>query len=214
MAFYFGSADGGPAATNNFGYRPTGSTGMVTNGTIYDGSGSPSGSFSFFNTFIDGGTPPGDFRQPEITFIETQLIGAEAALQTGQAALAQTFLNNARTNRQYGSTGGAKVSFGNAPGILTATLQNIIEEKYTALYLNPEVWNDYKRTCFPSLAPAPSAPLGTTPRSTPIPGRLPYGQSELNANPNAPQVSSTGQNANDPNPCPVLNYVNSSPLAN
>jgi hypothetical protein len=90
-----------------------------------------------------------------------------------------------------------------------------MEEKYVTLFLNPEVWNDYKRTCLPSLAPAP---LGTTPgsapRSSPIPGRLPYGLTELNANPNAPQVSSTGQNANNPTPCPALNYTSSSPLAN
>jgi len=105
---------------------------------------------------------------------------------------------------------------------LPATLQNIIEEKYVTLFLNPEVWNDYKRTCFPSIAPAPtsSAP-GSAPRTTPIPGRLPYGLSEINANPNLPTTSSTGvtisttsQNPNDPNACPVLNYTSSSPLAN
>ena len=97
-----------------------------------------------------------------------------------------------------------------------------MEEKYVTLFLNPEVWNDYKRTCLPSLAPAPtvSSP-GAAPRATPIPGRLPYGQSEITSNPNVPTTSSTGvavtpvsQNPNDPNTCPVLNYTSSSPLAN
>ena len=40
--------------------------------------------------------------------------------------------------------------------------ENIMEEKYVALFLNIEAWNDYKRTCLPSLAPAP--PLGSTTR--------------------------------------------------
>jgi hypothetical protein len=76
-----------------------------------------------------------------------------------------------------------------------------------------EVWNDYKRTCLPSLAPTP--PLGSKlPGTSPIPGRLPYGITEINANPHTPNVPPTGFNANDPNQCPVLNYSTSSPLAN
>jgi hypothetical protein len=210
LGFYFTRT-----STGQFGgVRPTGSANMVTNGTIYNGAGNPAGEFSLLGPAWDGATPPADFRQPEITFVETQLIGAEAALQTGNAALAQTYLDAARANRTYGSTGGAAVTFP-AEGTFPATLQNIIEEKYTRLFLNPEVWNDYKRTCLPSLAPAPAVAGGPTPRSTPIAGRLPYGQSELNANTSAPaNVGTSGRNANDPNPCPVLNYVSSTPLAN
>jgi len=218
LKFYFTPSAGG----GYFGFRPGGTTNVPVTGTIDPGNGDAGGNYSGIGTFIDGLTAPGDFRQPEITYAETQLIGAEAALQTGNAAAAQTFLNAARTNRLYGSTGGAAVSFGSAPGVLPATLQNIIEEKYVTLFLNPEVWNDYKRTCFPSLAPAPSTTSpGTAPRSTPIPGRLPYGLSEINANPNTPATSSTGvaitttsQNPNDPTACPVLNYTSSAPLAN
>jgi hypothetical protein len=213
MTFLFTPSSPGVFA----GVRPTGSTSMVTNGTIYNGAGIPAGAFSGFGPFIDGGATAssGNWRTPEITFRETQLIGAEAAFQTGGAGAAQPFLDAARASRTYGILDGAVVDFGPAPGALPATLQNIIEEKYTALYLNPEVWNDYKRTCFPSLAPAPSVAAGTTPRSTPIVGRLPYGQSELNANgANAPAVTTQSRNRNDPNACPVLNYVSSVPLAN
>ena len=39
-------------------------------------------------------------------------------------------------------------------------------------------------------------------------------RTESNANPNTPVVSSTGQNANDPNACPVLDYSTSTPLGN
>jgi hypothetical protein len=216
IAFYFTSADGGPAsATNFFGVRPGGATGLQVAAGRYNGSGAPgTGAFSQFNLINN----VLDFRQPELTWIESQLIGAEAALATGNAGLATAYLTAARANRTYGATGGAAVTFpplGPAP----ATLQNIIEEKYVALFLNPEVWNDWKRTCLPSLAPAPAAGA-TTPGTSPIPGRLPYGLSETNANPNTPTtnsagqpVSPTGRNPNDPNPCPVLNYTSSTPLA-
>jgi hypothetical protein len=43
---------------------------------------------------------------------------------------------------------------------------------------------------------------------------MPYGITEINANPNTPNVSPTGQNPNDPNPCPALNYTSSTPLGN
>jgi hypothetical protein len=213
MTFTFLPTSAGP--TVFAGVRPTGSTSMTTNGVIYNGAGIPAGEFSLFGPFIDGASAPGDWRSPEITFRETQLIGAEAAFQTGGAGAAQPFLDAARASRTYGTFAGAVIDFGAAPGSLPATLQNIIEEKYTALYLNPEVWNDYKRTCFPSLAPAPSVAAGTTPRTTPIVGRLPYGLTELNANgANAPAVTTQSRNRNDPNACPVLNYVSSVPLAN
>jgi hypothetical protein len=169
------------------------------------------GQYSAFK-FIDPNVDAGDFRQPEITFDETQLIAAEAAFHEGGAGAAQPFLDAARATRGYGARGATPNIFPPLPPV-PATLQNIMEEKYAALFLNIEAWSDYKRTCLPSLAPAP--PLGSTsPGTSPIAGRLPYGISEINANPNTPNVSPTGQNANDPSPCPALNYVNSTPLAN
>ena len=53
-------------------------------------------------------------------------------------------------------------------------LATIMTEKYIALFENMEVWNDYKRTCIPVLAPAAGAAA--------IPARLPYPLSERNAN--------------------------------
>jgi hypothetical protein len=214
IAFYFTSSDGRPASTTgaNFaGFRPTGAT-VRTAAGVYDGSGPYSG----FGAFLDQNVSDGSFRQPEITYAEMQLVAAEAAWhincpacdRTTVVPAAQPFLNAARTSRRYGST-----AFGSAPGSLPASLQNIIEEKYITLFLNPEVWNDWKRTCLPSLAPA-------TGRAG-IPGRLPYDASEVIANPNVPTVSSTGVpitsvslNPNQPVACPALNYTSSSPLAN
>jgi hypothetical protein len=211
LQYYFTAAE--PAATpaDFFGFRPGGATGLVTAPGVYDGSGSANGNYSGF-TFIDPNTASGDFRHPVITWAETQLIGAEAAFQAGGEAAAQPYLDAVRANRVYGSTGGARVTFPPL-GSVPATLQNIMEEKYVTLFLNMEVWNDYKRTCLPALAPA--APAGSNqPGTSPIPGRVPYGITEINANPNTPSVLSTGQNANDPNACPVLDYSTSTPLGN
>jgi hypothetical protein len=216
LEFYFApaaDADGTPLGF--FGYRPAGTTNMQTAPGIDPGNGitPPGGTpqYAGFN-FIDPNVDPGDFRQPELTYVETQLIGAEAAFQGGGQGAAQPFLDAARANRGYGARGATENVFP-AIGSAPATLQNIMEEKYVGEFLNIEAWNDWKRTCLPSLAPAP--PVGSTvPGTTPIAGRMPYGITEINANPNTPNAPPAGRNANDPNPCPVLNYTSSAPLAN
>lgn len=124
-----------------------------------------------------------DFRQPIVTWEENQLILAETAFRLSGAAAAQPALNAVRTAR--------------GKSIVPATLRSIMEEKYVALFQNIEVWNDWKRTCIPSLTPA----FG----NTSIPGRLYYGQTEEQTNTNTPPSSAqnlfTVRNPNDPNRC-------------
>jgi starch-binding outer membrane protein, SusD/RagB family len=219
LNFYFTPAEAAGTPAAFFGFRPGGATNLATSAGIDNGNGSANGNYSGFGPIMDGGTEPADFRTPMITWAETQLIGAEAALATSNPGLAQQYLDAVRANRTFGSYNGTRVTFP-ALGSVPATLQSVMEEKYVTLFLNPEVWNDYKRTCLPALAPAAPA-NSTTPGTSPIPGRIPYGQTEINANPNTPGTNSagapvtpTGQNPNDPTPCPVLNYTSSSPLAN
>src|SRR6185295_8744446 len=152
------------------------------------------GSYGGFD--VTTGTTPGDaispldgsrngdtFRQPVVTWEENQLILAETNFRLSGIAAAQPFLDAVRTAR--------------GKPIIAATLQNIMQEKYIALFQNIEVWNDWKRTCLPVLTPA----LG----KTTIPGRLYYGQTEEQTNPNTPPSSaqnlSTVRNPNDPNGC-------------
>jgi hypothetical protein len=124
------------------------------------------------------------FAQPIITYDENQLIIAEAAFRAGDIANAAIALNNVRS--RYGKS-----------VIAAPTLANIMTEKYIALFQNIEYWNDYKRTCLPTLTPA----LG---RSV-VPGRIPYGVTEVQTNPNTPPdpgpTLNTGRNANDPVSC-------------
>ncbi|HXT14056.1 MAG TPA: SusD/RagB family nutrient-binding outer membrane lipoprotein [Gemmatimonadaceae bacterium] len=135
---------------------------------------------------VGAGRVTDDFAQPVITYDETQLIIAEAAFQTGDKASAATAFNNVRTE-----LGKATIASG------ALTLNDIMTEKYISLYQNPEVWNDYKRTCLPALKPARS--------KSRIPGRIFYGLTEEQTNPNTPASSAqnlfTVRNANDPNAC-------------
>lgn len=53
------------------------------------------------------------------------------------------------------------------------TIEKIIRSKYTALFLQAEIWNDWRRTGYPRLEPA----TGNTTNDL-IPRRLPYPESE------------------------------------
>jgi hypothetical protein len=123
------------------------------------------------------------YRQPIVTWEENQLILAETNFRLLGAVAAQPYLNAVRTAR--------------GKGIVLASLQSIMEEKYIALFQNIEVWNDWKRTCIPALTPA----LGRTV----IPGRVYYGQTEEQTNDNTPPSSAqnlfTVRNPNDPAGC-------------
>ena len=127
-----------------------------------------------------------EFRQPLVTWAENQLIVAEAAYRTGNSGLALERLNAVRTD--------AGLDAVNLSG--DALLQAILTEKYIRLFQNIEAWNDYRRTCFPDLTPAPGALA--------LPARLRYPQSEANTNTNVPAPDAPEQplrNWNDPNPC-------------
>ncbi|HET7460843.1 MAG TPA: SusD/RagB family nutrient-binding outer membrane lipoprotein [Longimicrobium sp.] len=147
-----------------------------------------------------------DYRQPYLSYIENELILAEAYQRTGNDAAALTHLNLARASVGLPALAGLT---GNA------LFQAIVAEKYIAMFQNIEAWNDYKRTCFAGLG---LVPLSSSQAVTPgqVPGRVFYGQTEENANPNIPttasQLSNGGvgegrpslhgfRNPNDPTPC-------------
>ncbi len=81
-----------------------------------------------------------------------------------------------------------------------ALLGQIMDQKYTALFLNPETWNDYKRTCYPELTPRVEQGM---------PARLFYGLTERQTNTNIPEPAAqagghgykAGNNDNDPTGC-------------
>jgi len=131
-----------------------------------------------------------NFRQPLVTWAENQLIQAEANFVLNGEPAARPFVNAVRT----------AVGLAVLP---TVTFQDVMLEKYIAMFQNVDVWSDFKRTCIPTLAKFGAA--------TEVPGRLPYSSTERSANPNIPLPSAypagtTGvaplRNWNDPNACP------------
>jgi hypothetical protein len=125
------------------------------------------------------------YAQPIVTWAENQAIIAEAAYRTGNLPLARTALDDLR--EEYGLDPIGGTLSGNA------LLEQILEEKYIALFQNYEVYNDYKRTCYPNLAAASNAYQGN------IPARFTYPVAERTSNPNVPlPANQPRRNWNDP----------------
>ena len=125
-----------------------------------------------------------DFHQPIVTYAENELIIAEAALHAGDQATALAAFNAERAAQ------------GVTPHVGVLTLSDVITEKYIADFQEIEVWNDWKRTCLPTLVAATASG---------IPGRVLYPLSaERNSNPNIPTPDQQpARNWNQPNACPT-----------
>jgi starch-binding outer membrane protein, SusD/RagB family len=126
------------------------------------------------------------YPQGIVTWEENQSIIAEAAYRGNNLTLARSALDALRAS--YGASAiGASLSG-------AALLTKILEEKYIALFQNYEVFNDYRRTCYPNLTPSTNAYNGN------IPARFTYPVAERSANPdNVPLPGlQPRRNANDP----------------
>ena len=118
-----------------------------------------------------------DYDPPIVSAAENRLIWAEAAFRTGQTGVAQTQLTAAR-------------AIAGLPSV-TASLGEILTEKYIALFQTLEPWNDYKRTCFPNLVPNGD--------NTTIPARLYYDTRDRQTNTSIPDPTAQPvRNDNDP----------------
>lgn len=144
------------------------------------------------------GAPGFDF--PMVTCAETYFIIAESELMDGSpdevAARAAARNALACQEAQFGLAANALGSTTGFPVTLTgaALYDEVMLQKYIALFLNPESFNDYKRTCRPALTGA-----------TNMPGRLFYSINERQSNTNIPSPGTAPNatyNANDPNRCP------------
>jgi hypothetical protein len=132
-----------------------------------------------------------DFPQPIMTCAENQFILAEAQVYAGNDAAAQAALGAALACEEAR----LGVTLPDPSPLLLGQdlLEEIITQKYIALFLNMEVWNDWKRTCLPDIQPLAGSE---------IPRRPFYGQSERQTNPNIPEPSQQpSRNDNDPQGC-------------
>jgi hypothetical protein len=82
--------------------------------------------------------------QPTVTSAENLLILAESEYRLGHEGPALAALNTERVDQGLAALSGVA-----GPNLL----REILIEKYIALFQTIEIWNDYKRTCYPNLTP-------------------------------------------------------------
>ena len=118
-----------------------------------------------------------------MTYFEQKFIEAEAYNRIGDDVSAQAAYVAAITaNMQKVGVAAADIAtYLAANGILTGTTQaekldEIMVQKYFAMFLQPEAWSDWRRTGSPALAPNTGNVLGSIPR------RYLYPQSERSYN--------------------------------
>ncbi|UCC73533.1 MAG: SusD/RagB family nutrient-binding outer membrane lipoprotein [Gemmatimonadota bacterium] len=140
-----------------------------------------------------------DYGHQIVTCAENQLIIAEAEYNVGTEANAQAALQAALDCQEaFWASQDQTIDLGAVDPGLTgqALLEEIMTQKYRALLLNVEAWNDYKRTCLPALTPAGG--------ESALIARLFYAQAERETNPNIPAPGSVfDRNDNDPAACPL-----------
>lgn len=131
-----------------------------------------------FGSFFAGSASTSNiiFSYSEIKFIE-----AEAQFRLGNATSAQAALKAAVSASLVDVTGSDNPTFANTASA-AVTLQNIITQKYIALFTTIEPYNDWRRTGFPVLTPNQNS------QSKKIPLRLITPKSERTLNTNATVV--------------------------
>lgn len=122
---------------------------------------------------------------PLATFTEQKFIEAECKMKGGDAPGAKlAMLDGIKSSFvEAGVTDAAKYTTYIAQATVnpaTVTLNQVMTQKYIALFADPEVFNDWRRTGIPSLTPN----LGSF-----VPRRFLYPQTELDLNTNAPKAT-------------------------
>lgn len=138
----------------------------------------------------DDGIAAADYNQPIVSCSENQFILAEANYYKDDTGAAQSALQAGVEcqNKKFGVD--IPVNAGLTGRDL---LREIMTQKYIALFLNPEIYNDYKRTCLPNVP---------TYEGLAIPRRFLYGRSERQTNTNVPSPDQQPAfNTNDPVGC-------------
>ncbi len=108
-----------------------------------------------------------------ITFAEQKFIEAELNLRMGQQSAAdQAFAQAVRASLNYMQVSNPDWETIHAD-VNNVGLEQIITAKYTAMFLQPEVWSDYRRTGYPALEPFDEKT---------IPRKYIYPQNEISGN--------------------------------
>lgn len=133
-------------------------------------------------SFTLGGAHPyfkSDRAWPFASYTEMQFVKAECMMQAGSAGASAAYFDGISSSFAENGVSADYATYITNPDVAPATLtmNEIMTQKYLALYMQPEVYNDWRRTGLPALTPN----AGTF-----IPTRLPYSEVEIINNPNTP----------------------------
>ena len=136
-----------------------------------------------------------------ISYEENLLIKAECHYLNNEISEAQQALQDAQTVAEE-KWGFEEDTFPEILLTASALLNKILEEKYIALFLNIELWNDYKRNCYPAVKYKKSEDDAGNPIYNFPPTRVYYPEDERITNTSIPTITNqTEHNDNDPNDC-------------
>lgn len=183
MPYYRGVSSTKPplAPNNNYSRIHTFLRGATTTGAAAP-AGSP------YPSPVQPFTYTGAAPQRMLTFSEYNFIRAEAALLGATGNAQQFFTDGITASMQEAGVAPADIAtylaaYGTLTGTTAQKIQQVIEEKYIALFgVSVEPWTDYRRTGYPALSLNTNAINGVTS----IPRTLFYPQSEIDLNPNCP----------------------------
>ncbi len=117
------------------------------------------------------------------SYTEQKFIEAEVYLKTGRMAEAAEAFNEGLRSSLLDYEVFDEEWFQQNRVSVQLTMDQLIRARYTALFLQPEIWSDWRRTGYPSLDPAQGNSTDDL-----IPRRLPYPESEYLLNPeNVPE---------------------------
>lgn len=163
--------------TGDFEFHPT-MRGLMTDLNDMDRLNVMDGTFITSHPYLKP-----DFLQEMVTFREMQFIIAEADVRAGGtqtgydaylAGIKASFTRLGLGDAEYDAyVAQADIN----PGVGNLTLETVMTQKYIAMYLQPEVYSDWRRTGIPALTPV----SGST-----IPVRWNYALNEYLFNSNSP----------------------------
>ena len=145
-------------------------SGLVEGSAAGEGSGAAS---MISSLFVSRGAPV-----ILASYTEQKFIEAEVYLKTGRMVEAAEAFNEGLQSSllDWGLSDEEWFLQNRVTGQLT--MDQLIRGRYTALFLQPEIWSDWRRTGYPSLDPAQGNSTDDQ-----IPRRLPYPESEYLLNP-------------------------------
>jgi len=97
------------------------------------------------------------FDQEMVTYREMQFLIAECAMRTGSGDMMTAYTNGITASFERAGVSGASDYIAQSAVSGSVDLTAIMTQKYLGLYLQPEVYSDYRRTNIPNLTPVSGA---------------------------------------------------------